>query len=123
MAENKDYAVRSEENGTVNISDEVICTVAAVAARDVDGVYGLNGNLGDDIFSMLGRKNIKKGVRLQIDDDGVSLECNVIAKYGCSVVEMAKNLQVAIRAAVESMTGLAVKNVTVNICGISAAAK
>lgn len=123
MAENKDYAVRKEENGTVSISDEVIATVAAVAAKDVDGVSSLNGSLGDDIAGMLGRKNANKGIRIQIEDDGVQIECNVIARYGFSVVEMGKNLQTAIRAAVESMTGLTVKNITVNVCGITAGAK
>lgn len=123
MAENKDYAVRKEENGTVSISDEVIATVAAVAAKDVDGVSSLNGSLGDDIAGMLGRKNANKGIRIQVEDDGVQIECNVIARYGFSVVEMGKNLQTAIRAAVESMTGLTVKNITVNVCGITAGAK
>lgn len=123
MADNKDYAIRQEENGTVNISDEVICTVAAVAAKDVDGVYALNGNFGEDLAGKFGKKNAGKGIRLQIADDGLQLECNVIAKYGYSVVEMAKNLQTAVRAAVESMTGLTVKNVAVNINGISNASK
>lgn len=123
MADNKDYAVRSEEGGSVSISDEVIATVAAVAAKDVDGVSSLTGSIGEDIAGILGKKNVNKGIRLQIEDDGVQIECNVIARYGFSVVEMGKNLQTAIRAAVESMTGLTVKNVTVNVCGIAPNAK
>lgn len=119
MAENKEYAVQQEENGTVQISEEVIATVASVAAKDVEGVSDLSGNLGDDLAGMLGMKNASKGVRVQIEDDGVSVECNIVAKYGSSVVEMAKNLQSAVSSAVESMTGLTVKSVAVNISGIA----
>lgn len=123
MAENKEYAVRQVENGSINISEEVIATVAAVAAKDVDGVSTLFGNLGEDIAGILGKKNVNKGVRIQLQEDGVIIECNIIATYGCSVIEMAKNLQIAVTSAVESMTGLTVKNVTVNVCGIAAAGK
>lgn len=119
MAETKEYAVQKDENGSVNISEEVIATVAAIAAKDVDGVSGLNGNLGDDIAGILGKKNVNKGIRVQIADDGVQIECNIIAKYGCPVVEMAKNLQLAVSSAVESMTGLKVLGVAVNICGVA----
>ena len=119
MAENKEYAVQKEENGTIQISEEVIATVASVAAKDVDGVSDLSGNFGDDLAGMLGMKNANKGIRVQIEDDGVTIECSVVAKYGCSVVEMAKNLQAAIISAVESMTGLAVKDVAVNVSGIA----
>ena len=119
MAENKEYAVQQEEYGTVNISEEVVASIASTAAKDVDGVSALSGNIGDDIAGILGRKNANKGVRIELQDDGVDIECNVIAKYGCSVVEMAKNLQSAVAAAVESMTGLKVKNVAVNISGVS----
>ena len=119
MAENKEYAVQQQENGTIQISEEAIATVASVAAKDVDGVSDLSGNFGDDLAGMLGMKNASKGVRVQIEDDGVSIECSVVAKYGCSVVTMAKELQTAILTAVESMTGLKVKNVAVNISGIA----
>ena len=119
MAENKEYAVQKEENGTIQISEEVIATVASVAAKDVDGVSDLSGNFGDDLAGMLGMKNASKGIRVEIEDDSVNIECNVVAKYGCSVVEMGKNLQAAIVSAVESMTGLKVKDVAINVCGIA----
>ncbi len=119
MAENKEYAVQQEEFGTVNISEEVIATIVSTAAKDVEGVSDLSGNIGDDIAGILGRKNANKGVRVELLDDGVKIECTVIAKYGCSVVEAAKNLQNAVRSSVESMTGLQVKDVAVNISGVS----
>ena len=119
MAENREYAVHQEENGTIQINEEVIATIAATAAKDVEGMGSLSGNIGDDIAGILGKKNVNRGVRVQIFEDGVQIECDVVAKYGYSVVEMAKSLQAAVTSAVESMTGLKVKNVAVNICGIA----
>ena len=119
MADNKEYAVQQEENGTINISEEVIATIAATAAKDVDGVNALTGSIGDDIAGILGKKHVNRGVRIQLQDDGVVVECNVEAKYGAAVVEMAKNVQAAVSSAIESMTGLKVKNVAVNIVGIA----
>lgn len=119
MADNKEYAVQQEENGTIQISEEVIATIVSVSAKDVEGVAALSGNLGDDIAGILGKKNVNRGVRVQILDDGVQIEMDVLAKYGCSVTEMGKSLQSTVSAAVESMTGLKVKSVAVNISGIS----
>ena len=119
MAENKEYAVQQEENGTINISEEVVATIAYTAAKDVDGVNALTGNISDDIAGILGKKNVNRGIRVQLLEEGVLVECSVEAKYGAAVVEMARNVQTAVASAIESMTGLKVKNVAVNIVGIA----
>ena len=119
MAENKEYVSNAQENGTVNISEEVIATIVTTAVKDVDGVVGLNGSFGEDLAGMLGRKNANKGVRIVLGDQSVQVECNLIVLYGHSVVEIAKNVQNSVTTAVESMTGLSVSSVDVNVCGIS----
>ncbi len=119
MAENKEYISNVQENGTVNISEEVIATIVTTAVKDVDGVVSLNGSFSEDLAGMLGRKNANKGVRIVLGEQDVQVECNLIVLYGHSVVEIAKNVQNSITTAVESMTGLTVSNVDVNVCGIS----
>lgn len=119
MAENKDYISNHLEDGTVHISEDVIATIVSTAVKDVDGVVSLNGSLGDDLAGMLGRKNSNKGIRIELGEDDVQIECNLIVLYGHSVVEIAKNVQNSVSTAVESMTGLPVRGVDVNICGIS----
>ena len=105
MAENKDYVTTELENGTVNINEDVIVTVAAAALRDVEGVVNV--------------KNDKKSIRVTLGEDAVAVDCGLVLLYGHSVVEIAKNVQNAVTNAVESMTGLKVSRVDVNVTGIS----
>ena len=119
MAENKEYITNELENGSININEEVIATIVTAAVKDVEGVVSLSGNLSDDLAGMLGKKNSNKGVRIELEDDGVQIVCSLVVLYGHSVVEIAKNVQKSVCSAVESMAGLSVKNIDVNICGIS----
>ena len=105
MAENKEYMTRELENGTVSINEEVITTIAIAAVRDVEGVMSL--------------KNDRKGIHVALGEDSVEIECGLVVIYGHSVVEIAKNVQNAVTNAVESMTGLKVAHVDVNVIGIS----
>ena len=120
MAENKEYITCEQKDGAVHISEEVIATIAAVTVNEVEGVCGLSANLGSDIAEMLGKKSLGKGVKIAVDEnDTIELECNIVVLYGYSVVEVAKKVQDAVATAVESMTGMCVNGVNVNVCGIS----
>lgn len=119
MGENKDYLSTVQAHGSVHISEEVIAAIAATAATEVEGVSGLNGNLGSNIAEMLGRKSLGKGIRLTLTGGEIAIDCFVVATYGYSVVEIAKNVQEKVSTAVESMTGQPVKCVNVDICGIT----
>ena len=119
MAENKQYIVQAQENGNVMISEDVIATIVAHAVNDVEGVVGLSIKTGADIAELIGKKNWGKGVKIDISDDNkLAIECNVIISYGQSVVTVAKAVQDAITNAVESMTGVEILSVNVNVCGI-----
>ena len=113
MSDNKEYVSQKVENGTVFISEEVVCSIVSAAVRDVEGVYGLHSNVG--------KKNPAKSVRLVIsENDEISIDCYIVALYGYSVVEVAKNVQEAVVSTVESTTGCKVSSVNVSISGISA---
>lgn len=114
MAEHKEYITSELENGTVNINEDVIATIASNAVKDIDGVVSLQGASG-----LLGRKNDSKGIRIVLGEDSVEIECALVVLYGHSVVDVARNVQEGITTAVESMTGLPVKFVNVNVSGIS----
>ncbi len=120
MADSKQYITQSQENGSVQISEDVIASIVAVAVGEIEGVAGFSAKLGSDIAEMLGKKNWGKGVKLTITEhDELYIECNIIAIYGFSVVQVAKAVQDGVVAAVESMTGMRVSGVNVNVCGIS----
>ena len=119
MADNKQYVKHAQENGNVLISEDVITTIVANAVSDVEGIVGLSVKPGADIVDMIGKKNWGKGIKVMIaEDNTLSIDCNVTVFYGQSVVAVAKSAQEAITNAVESMAGVKVTAVNVNVCGI-----
>ena len=119
MAENKQYVTQIQDNGSVLISEDVITTIVAHAVEEVEGVVGLNVKPGADIIEMIGKKGWGKGLKITIgDDDALSIECNINVAYGQSVVSVAKAVQDAVTNALESMAGVKITAVNVNVCGI-----
>ena len=119
MAENKQYITQQQEHGAVLISEDVIATIVANAVNDVEGIVGLSVKPGSDIADMIGKKNWGKGMKITIgQDDELYIDCNVNVGYGQSVVNVAKSVQDAVTAALQSTAGVKIAAVNVNVCGI-----
>ena len=119
MGENKEYVSRSDELGNIHISEEVLASIAAAAALEVEGVSGLAANLGSDIAELLGKKNLAKGVRVQMEDEKVTVDLSILMSYGHTIPEVGRAVQDGVKNAVESMTGLEIAAVNVNVGGIT----
>ena len=120
MAENKQYITQAQDNGAVMISEDVIATIVSHAVSEVEGIVSLNVKPGADFAEIIGKKNWGKGMKIVIgENDEIYIDCNVVISYGQSVVAVAKAVQEAVSAAVESMTGVKVASVNVNVCGIA----
>ena len=119
MADTKQYIEQSQENGTVMISEDVVAAIVAQAVKDVEGVVGLNVKPGADLADIIGKKNWGKGMKIFIaEDNSLTVDCEIVLAYGQSVVNVAKAVQDAVTAALESMTGVKVNAVNINVCGI-----
>ena len=119
MADAREYVSRPDELGNIHISEEVLAVIAAAAALEVEGVSSLAANLGSDIAELLGKKNLAKGVRVKMEDDKVVVELSVLMSYGHTIPEMCRAVQEGVKNAVESMTGLEVSAVNVNVGGVT----
>ena len=120
MAENKTYITQNQENGNVMISEDVIVTIINHAISEVEGVVSLSAKPGADIAELIGKKNWGKGMKVTIgENDELYIDCNVVLAYGQSVIAIAKAVQEAVTGALESMTGVKVSCVNVNVCGIA----
>ncbi len=108
-----------EDNGNVNISDEVIAVIASLAASEVKGVAGMCGGLGGGIVELLGKKNLSKGVKLTVNEKNVVLDLSVIAEYGAKIPAVAWELQEKVKNEVEAMTGLQVSAVNISVDGVN----
>ena len=97
--------------GQVKISNDVVATIASLAALEVEGVE-TNTTFTDKIL-----KN--SGVKIQIDEEEVNLEIMVNIDYGVSIPEIALKVQENVKNNIETMTGLKVSQVNIHIQGIS----
>ncbi len=120
MAENKQYITQNQENGTVQISEDVLVSIVTVAVNETEGVAGFCTKIGAELTELITKMNRSKGVKITItEDEKLFIECNISVRYGVAVLNVARAVQDNVCAAVESMTGLNVSEVNVNICGIS----
>lgn len=124
MGENKEYLTMKKENGSVNIAEDVVASIAALAVQEVDGVCSMNVGVPSEITEFLNsKKNPNKGVKLTVNGDDITIDCNVILYYGNSIAEIAKAIQEKVVASVQAMTGLSIKTVNVHVGGINLAKK
>ena len=118
-------ALRSEAGsgdlGTTQIANEVIAVISGLAATEVRGVADMSGGVVGGIAERLGRKNLGKGVKVDVssDDQKCSVDLAIIAEYGYRIPEVAGEIQDSVKRAIEGMTGLEVTAVNVNVLGIS----
>ena len=105
--------------GSVRIADDVVATIAGLAAADVEGIAGMSGGVAGGIAEMLGRKNLTKGVKVEVGDSDATIDIFCIVEYGRSIVTVATNVQEKVKDAVESMTGLVVLAINVHVLGVT----
>lgn len=123
MAEikNKDSYVINDKSGIgdVKVSAEVVMAIAAVAALEVKGVYSMQGTTTNEIVTMLGVKNLSRGVRIEIADNSAKVTLAIILEYGYSIPKVSAQVQDKVKSAIETMTGLEVNTVNVRIAGVN----
>lgn len=104
----------------LTISEEVISIIAGLAAAEVEGVSGMTLGFVDGINQMLGNnKKYTKGVKIELDGNDVTIDLYVIVKYGVKIPDVAFSIQNSVKNSVESMTGLIVKAVNINVQGVT----
>ena len=125
MAESKEYMTLPEENGSINISEEVIAAIAVGAVREVEGVSGMMTTMGGSVTDLVNnKKNAQKGVKgVKIDMTGAALvlDLYLTVQYGQPIPEVAENAQKAVSSAVEAMTGCPVEAVNIHVGGVTLA--
>lgn len=108
-----------DRDDKIRISEEVIATIAGIAASEVENIASLSGGLVDGIAGMLGRKNLGKGIKVELKENIAVIELSIIMQYGCKIHEVSRNIQSKVREAVEGMTGIQVTAVNINVLGVS----
>lgn len=117
QAEANDEKVEIATN--LNISEDVIGIIAGLAASEVEGIAGMTLGFVDGINQILGgNKKYSKGVKIELDGKKVTVDLFVNVKYGVRIPDVAWAAQTAVKNAVETMTGLEIAAVNINVQGI-----
>lgn len=103
----------------IKISEEVIATIAGIAASGNENVASMGGGFVEGIVGMLGKKAPSKGIKVEMKENQVNIDLAVIMQYGCKIHEVARDMQDRVRKAVQDMAGLEVLNVNVSVLGVS----
>lgn len=109
----------TDKIGEVKIADDVVATIAGLAATEVEGVASMQGNLTNEIVGKLGIRNLSKGVKIELSEGMVKVELSIMMKYGYSIPETCKSVQDKVKSAIENMTGLQVEYVNIRIVGVN----
>ena len=137
MADSREYMTLPEENGSINIAEDVIAAIrflgcrgttgiaaiAVGAVREVEGVAGMMTSLGGSVTDLMNnRKNAQKSVKgVKIDMTGAALvlDLYLTVQYGHPIPEVAENAQKSVISSVEAMTGCGVEAVNIHVCGVT----
>ena len=115
-----DNELLSEDDiGAVRVADEVVSVIAGLAATDIEGIAGMSGGLVGGIAEMLGRKNLSKGVKVEVGEREAAVDLYIIVRFGVRIPEVALNVQERVKEAIEQMTGLKVVEVNVHVQGVA----
>ncbi|WP_156290832.1 Asp23/Gls24 family envelope stress response protein [Oceanobacillus salinisoli] len=105
--------------GKVEIAPEVIEVIAGIAATEVEELYAMRGNFASGVVERLGKKTHSKGVKVELTEDGVTVDLYVILNFGVSIPQVAQKIQTNIRHSLKYMTALEIAEVNVHVVGMN----
>lgn len=106
-------------HGTILISDDVVATIAGLAALETEGVASMSKGISEGLSKRLSGKNAQLGVSVDVGQVETSIHLRVILQYGMLIQDVCQQLQINVKDAVETMTGLRVVEVNVKVEGIA----
>ncbi|WP_100404519.1 Asp23/Gls24 family envelope stress response protein [Bacillus solitudinis] len=106
--------------GTVDVSREVVATIAGGAAVDCYGIVGMASQkqIKDGITDLLGKENFRRGVVIREENDDIHIDMYIIVSYGTKISEVAYNVQTKVKYQLEQMLGLEVDSVNIFVQGV-----
>lgn len=123
MNENKDLreeVTNEADGGKINISNDVIASIAGIAAAEIEGVAGMAGSVASGLAEKLGaKKNPQKGVKVTVSPEGAVIDLLIVVAFGVRIPELCWEVQENVKNSVESMTGTKVTCVNVFVEGVS----
>ncbi|MCR5488180.1 MAG: Asp23/Gls24 family envelope stress response protein [Lachnospiraceae bacterium] len=115
----KIVTLEANTEGEVKIADDVVASIAALAANEVEGLDDMVDNIGSMLMNTVGVKQAGRGVRVDVVDGMVRADLAIMLKYGYSIRDTGKKIQEKVKASIENMTGLTVTDVNIHVVGVN----
>lgn len=106
------------ELGSIKIANEVVAVIAGLAASEVDGIAGMSGGITEGWSELWGKKNLARGVKVEVGEQQAAVDLNVVVKYGAVIPEVCEEVQRNVKRTIEIMTGLEVVQVNVHVTNV-----
>ncbi len=108
-----------DDYGKITFANEVVAIIAGLAASEIEGVAAMSGGIAGGIVEKLGRKNLSKGVKVEVGEKDTAIDLYIIVEYGARIPDIAWKIQENVKKAVENMTGLNVVEVNIHVQGVN----
>jgi uncharacterized alkaline shock family protein YloU len=105
--------------GFIRISDDVVATIAGLAALETPGIAAMSGGVSEGLAKRLSGRNAQMGVSVEVGQVEAAIDLRIVVQYGIPIHEVGRRLQDNVREAVENMTGLRVVEVNVKVEGVT----
>lgn len=108
------------EYGQIEVTNEVIATIAGGAAIDCYGIVGMasKSQLRDGISEILRKENFTKGIIVRQEEDIVHIDMYIIVSYGTKISEVAHNVQNKVKYTLDQTLGLSVDSINIYVQGV-----
>ena len=107
-----------EHEDSLKFADEVIEKIAALAAREIEGVLDLKGGLLSGMQESFGGYNVTKGVDAEVGESEVIINMKMILEFGKSAPRIFDELRQYVGMQLKEMTGLNLAELNVEVVDV-----
>jgi len=109
--------LQNDKNGEVKVSNAVISVISGMALNEIEGVYAISEDKDTGNYS---KKLLSKGISIEEKGDSIVVTVKIVVKYGYDINEVARNVQLKVKDALENMIGFNVQSVSIVVNGVHA---
>lgn len=118
----KGHTIYEDKDGnTVQISEDVIASIAAMCMKDVKGVCAVGSGMKNSLMETFGWEDLAKGVSVEVLEDGVIVDVVISVNFDKKIMEVSKEVQEKIQTTIKDMTDMDVIAVNVRVAGVKEA--
>lgn len=110
--------MKKDQVGSVVVSEDVVATIASIAAAEVEGVSAVVTNVSKELMSKVGAQKMSKAVKVQVQDNNIVIYIAITMDYGYNIPATCRNVQNRVKTSIENMIGLTCTEVNIRIMNI-----